>query len=120
MNTLVSYLYRDADNYKNWNEAVVAGEITEDMEKTILSCLYEGEWFIPSQVGLPEVRFEDSPTEADHCYFELDESGFTSLKEGEGDEDVCITAEELVKSFLAAKDNWNDSLYPLGDASNAA
>ena len=27
-NTKISYLYRDAGNYKRWNEAVVEGVIT--------------------------------------------------------------------------------------------
>lgn len=32
-NTKLLYLYTDADNYKQWNEAVLEGEITEEQKK---------------------------------------------------------------------------------------
>lgn len=38
MNTRISYLYRDADNYKVLNSCVVEGEVTEEQKKTINQC----------------------------------------------------------------------------------
>lgn len=36
MNTRISYLYRDAGNYKRWNEAVVEGIITLEQIDSIM------------------------------------------------------------------------------------
>lgn len=71
-NTFVSYLYRDASNYKTYNSVVLAGRVSEQDLKTIKSALDQGEYFIPSQLGLPEKRFDDGLTEDDHIWFELD------------------------------------------------
>ena len=71
MNTKISYLYRDADNYKVYNECIVQGEISEEKNKQILDCCDMGEYFIPRQVGLPERKFDKYDTEVDHCWFEL-------------------------------------------------
>ena len=43
MNTKIVYLYRDASNYKVLNKAVIRGELSEEDQKTILSCLEDGE-----------------------------------------------------------------------------
>ena len=52
INTRISYLYRDADNYKMQNSCVIMGVITEAQIAEIISCLDCGEYFIPRQVGL--------------------------------------------------------------------
>ena len=57
MNTKITYLYRDASNYKVWNEQVLKGTITDDQIRIICGCLLDGEFFIPFKVGLPEDRF---------------------------------------------------------------
>lgn len=105
MNTKVSYLYRDASNYKMQNEAIVAGPITEHQIDIIMDCLDSGEYFIPKQVGLPEERFGEW-TEDDHCWFELSREGFeaTELEDTAG-----LSVDELVSNFMEAKGNWNDT-----------
>jgi len=111
-NTKVNYLYRDASNYKAHNECVIRGVLTKEQQSAILGCLHEGEYFIPSQVGLPEHRFEDQDgiTEDDHCWFELNEFGFEATQEAPT---VGFTAEELVAAFQQRKDNWDDT-RPIG------
>ena len=52
MNTKISYLYRDADNYKMHNKCVIAGTLTTEQTRTIKDCCEMGEYFIPRQVGL--------------------------------------------------------------------
>lgn len=104
-NTRITYLYRDACNYKQYNSVVVTGTFTEQQIETIISCLDGGEYFIPKQIGLPETRFEEI-TEDDHCWFELNKNGF---KVTEVEADVDISADEIVKRFLEAKENWDDS-----------
>lgn len=54
MNTCISYLYRDACNYKIHNEVIINGVLTSAQIDSIMDCLLDGEYFIPSQVGLPE------------------------------------------------------------------
>lgn len=104
MNTKISYLYRDADNYKSYNECVVPGIITEAQQKRILDSLDEGEYFIPSLVGLPEKKFDKYDPEADHPFFEL---GRYSFEETSAAPTVEITPEELTEAFEAHKDSWN-------------
>lgn len=105
MNTRISYLYRDASNYKVPNEVVVAGSITEHQIDIIMGCLDGGEFFIPGQVGLPENRF-DKWTRDDHCWFELQKDGFAAADEVP---DTYMTVDELVGAFLAAKGNWKEN-----------
>lgn len=47
MNTRISYLYRDASNYKAYNECIVRGLLTDEQTKAILDCL-DRDNFIPS------------------------------------------------------------------------
>ena len=82
MNTRIEYLYRDANNYKVGNTAVVAGEISKKDQKYIFGhCLDDDEWFIPHKVGLPEKTFVDLgykyDADADHPYFELESMELT-------------------------------------------
>lgn len=103
-NTHISYLYRDACNYKVHNEAIIRGELSAQQIDVIMGCLNDGEYFIPSQVGLPEERF-GSFTEDDHYWFELARDGFSPVKE---DATVDITPDELVQKFTEAKNNWHE------------
>ena len=111
MNTEMSYLYRDGANYKKRNFVVLEGEITEDQINEIMDCLNAGEYFIPRQIGLPEERFPDSPTEDDHCWFELSEDCFESTSM---DPTVDITVSQLLERFQEAKDAWDDIQYAYG------
>lgn len=104
MNTHISYMYRDASNYKQYNEAIVEGELSLEDQNTILGCLDEGEYFIPGQVGLPEKRFEKI-TEDDHCWFEM---GSVFASPCSLEPTVNLTSTQLVANFVAAKDSWND------------
>ncbi len=99
-NTLIEYLYRDADNYKVWNEAVVSGVLTDEEKAQIEGSLSEGEYFLPQQVGLPEKRF-DEETESDHPWFEL-----ITIKDTNAPTTGALTAKELLENFLKAKDCW--------------
>ena len=74
MNTLLKYLYRDASNYKQHGSVVLEGAISL---KDIRTLLIDGEYFIPSQAGLPDLqqKFKDQgfeyPTEDDHAWHEI-------------------------------------------------
>lgn len=114
MNTLIQYLYRDASNYKQVNECVIEGEITEEQKKIILNSLYDGELFVPNVVGMPEERF-GSLTEDDHAFFELCENDFSPT---ERNANVPVTAGELASRFAeaAANNMWEKAAeeFPTG------
>lgn len=99
-NTLITYLYRDACNYKVHNEAVVKGLMTQEQEQRILNSLLDGEYFIPHLVGLPEERFA-TVTEDDHPYFE-----YQSLSPTNAPASCDMDVEELVKAFEKYAKNW--------------
>ena len=107
MNTRFCYLYTDAENYKRHNECVVPGVFTEEMKAVIMNSLHAGEFFIPSQVGLPEKRFA-KVTELDHCWFTMDEYSFA---ETEAEPTVAVTAEELTEAFRSCAGRWDDTAF---------
>lgn len=111
MNTKIYYLYRDASNYKILNEVVVEGTLTDEQKKTILSCLEDGEYFIPRFVGLPEKTFVDIgfryDEQDDHPYFELTAEDIINT---EDEATECITTDELVDAFVRAQSMWESML----------
>lgn len=103
VNTKISYLYRDADNYKMRHEVVIAGSMSEEQEKAIEDSLDEGVYFIPSQVGLPDDRF-GSVTEADHPWFE-----WVGVEPTADRPTLHVTAEELTAKFVDAANGGTES-----------
>ena len=106
-NTKIGYLYRDASNYKKWNEVVIRGSISPEQISTIIDCLENEMHFIPRQVGLPEERF-DEITEDDHAWFELESEGIEPTDHA-ATEDISVL--ELVENFIKAKNNWDECLF---------
>lgn len=106
VNTKITYLYRDACNYKQPNEVIVNGHITEEQKQKIINCLDSREYFIPRQVEFPEIRFGNIDLETDTCWFELDKSSFEDTSE---EPTLDMTPEEVVKQFEAAKCHWDDT-----------
>lgn len=99
-NTKLLYLYTDADNYKQWNEAVLEGEITEEQKGIIMDSLDADNMFVPSLINLPENRFERLTT-ADHIWFEMKEIILT-----DEEADTGLTVEEVVEGFQKQKGLW--------------
>lgn len=108
MNTKINYLYRDGSNYKVYNEVVVAGEITSEHLRRIADTLSDGEYFIPSVVGLPEKKFE-TQTDDDHLWFEweIDDEDFDIVASGceltDEQPTVPLTVDQLVDNFEQAQ-----------------
>lgn len=108
MNTRIMYQYRDADNYKQFEEVVIPGEITEQDKALILSKRDEGQYFIPSQVGLNDLqeRMCSPIGESDHVWHELEEEDISLTPDeptpNHGFEDIS----ELVERFKALKE-WD-------------
>ena len=106
-NTRISFLYRDADNYKVYSDCVIDGLLTKAQQSVILACLDEGEYFIPEEVGLKGKTFTDLgydyDPQSDHPWFELSENPFevTDLPPS-----VAVTADQLTNAFIRCKDRW--------------
>ena len=69
MNTLIEYMYRDANNYKQHERLIVVGKVDIDAFNKALD--NEG-GFIPSQIGLEDLqeRFADISQDSDHVWHE--------------------------------------------------
>ena len=97
MNTRISYMYRDACNFKQFEEVVIRGRVSLEEVKPYLD---ECRIFIPGQIGLPELqkRFGEQgfkfPTEDDHEFHELLDCIPT-----EEEAEVDVSAEEF-KRYL--------------------
>lgn len=85
---------------------VLPGTFTDKQIQAIIGCLSDGEYFIPSEVGLPEDKYEG--TDADHPWFELHKDDFS---ETEDDVTLNIKPEELVEKFLQRYLAWRNPCY---------
>lgn len=67
MNTRVSYQYRDASNYKLYDEVVIAGELSfQELEPFLIDGIY----FVPEELHIPRLQF-GSRNEDDHDWHEI-------------------------------------------------
>ena len=57
-NTEFSYMYRDAGNWKQYQDIIARGTLTESQVAKIFSACDEEGNFIPDDVGFPEKRFD--------------------------------------------------------------
>lgn len=88
MNTRLTLLYRDASNYKARETVVLRGEFTPEQVAAIRAKFDDGEFIIPSQVGLPnpaaQFRGKDGfPAEdLDHVWVQM--ADFVELTDTDG------------------------------------
>lgn len=101
MLTEVSYMYRDASNYKFHGSFIVDGELSNaDLEPY----LFDGESFVPTEVGLPHL-LDVSMNEDDHWLHEF--SRFSPISDGTP---IC-TASKLIELFqIAHRRGWFSQL----------
>lgn len=67
--TQVTYLYRDASNYKYWGDFCVLGELHV---QELNDYLFDGEFFIPEKIGLAALRPE-ATINGDHLLHSFEE-----------------------------------------------
>lgn len=75
-NTAISYLYRDADNYKQSRTVVLEGALTLDQAVAVVEALDESQWFVPSQIDLDDLQGSfvaggEWDEQSDHPFHEL-------------------------------------------------
>ncbi|MDR0993352.1 MAG: hypothetical protein LBN38_02135 [Verrucomicrobiota bacterium] len=56
--TVIEYLYRDASNYKAWGRLLIDGEVLKDDIAQLKRHMYDHEYFIPEEVGIPSLRMQ--------------------------------------------------------------
>lgn len=102
MNTSITYLYRDGQNFKYTDHVVVEGKVTfEDLAPFLDS----GTGFCPADVGLvhPGEQAEGwYNAEFDHTWCELDKDSFEETDERPLD--AGLTAEKFIQRFAEARD----------------
>lgn len=102
-NTQITYMYRDASNWKQFETVVLAGAMSQEDIDLIISKLEDGDLFIPEQVGLPRLQFRwPTLNEDDHVYHELKREDFKIV---DLPPTLEITAKELVENFRNV--NWD-------------
>ena len=89
MNSCLTYLYRDASNYKFWGTVTIEGHLEMDQ---LTPYLHEGEYFLPELVEIPSLT--PSPmTEDDHNWHQLFSVEYSKIVE------CSVRASEFVKLF---------------------
>ncbi len=99
MNTLITYQYRDAANYKEFDTVIIRGQLSlNDIEEY----LFDKEFFIPSEIGLKDLQPENL-NQDDHIWHEILEISHTKKQPT-----VDITAEKVISNFRKASlEEWN-------------
>lgn len=102
-NTALSYLYRDASNYKQHADVIFSGALTLDEAHQLLNAMDEEDSFVPSAVGLNDLQdmmCSDWDPEEDHPLHEIDGLALTDKQATE-----TQTAQAFLNAFLNA--DWN-------------
>jgi hypothetical protein len=100
MNTRFSYLYRDACNYKKFNDVVLSGIIKENQIEPFLK---DKLFFVPSEVGLPDLQ-DDVFSVDDHIWHEFEKIELT-----EEPANIELKASLLIRKFQKSfRDNWDE------------
>jgi len=92
---LFHYLYRDADNYKVGQDYLFMGSLQSDDLDIIRQKLYEGDGFIPSQVGLDDLQPQLQA-------FDIEEHGFDNPDHPWHELNVSEDIKEIKKSEFSA------------------
>ena len=109
-NTVIQYMYRDADNYKMSGRVIFDGRITEAQVRRLAEALDDGS-FIPGQVGIEDLqeKFNDGKGEwiddRDHPWHEVTGISYTH---------VLPEEDRHVGEFVdqVAKTTWDPKYLP--------
>jgi hypothetical protein len=114
-NVKLIYLYRDASNYKAWGEIIFRNpdKLTlKEIEDRLRSSFDSREFFVASQVSIPEVFLflHDRFTEDDHFFHEFHAVEFTT-------EQCTDLYDRSIKAFVeqvehSSKSGWRPALMP--------
>jgi len=85
----VTYLYRDAGNYKFWGSFKICGRLDV---AALRDHMFQGNYFIPARVGIPALT-PDARNDDDHDLHEIED-----IRLSEPGAFLC-SADELVLAF---------------------
>ena len=115
MNTSFYYQYRDASNYKQDITVILAGSLTQSQIEEIMKTREDGEYFIPSQVGLNDLQchmIDGGDTEDDHVWHEMEGNAFTNTDK---EPTTTMTSEQLYQNFKVIKASEWDIMKAMKD-----
>ena len=107
MNTAFTYMYRDADNYKELERIVLVGELSKSDREVIMASRDDGQFFIPSQVGLTDLQERLASygsgelTDSDHVWHSLEDDAFELTEEDPTE--PALSAADLAERFANVK-----------------
>ena len=102
-NTRFSYMYRDGANYKNHDHIILSGILSESEINSLFEYQDEGTWFLPKQVGLNPLYFDNYILEIDHDWHEI-----TSIDPTDEPPTTSMSIHDLLMAFQKAdKEGWN-------------
>jgi hypothetical protein len=111
VNTVIHYMYRDADNYKQTAKVVFSGEINKEDLGHLMRSLRDGDKsFIPGQVNLPDLQermLSGWKEDADHPWHQITMVGLTTE---EPTDDNTRTIYGFVKEIMNIE--WNNEYLP--------
>jgi hypothetical protein len=98
-NTEITYQYRDADNYKQYESVIFYGSLTPDEIGRIMAKADHSAGnpaFIPSQVGMEDLqpRMTSFPSTSDHVWHELE-----SIELTDNEPTIETTAKQVLAQF---------------------
>lgn len=100
MNIQFSYLYRDAWNFKKIHSVVLPGILTLEQIEPFLR---EQTFFIPSEVGLPDLQ-EDIFKSYDHIWHEIEAISLTDEQPN-----IAFNTSTILGNFKKAhSQDWNE------------
>ena len=114
----ISYLYRDANNYKQSGTIMLTEAPTKEQLDALRTACDEGGYFIPQQVGVIPLQgmWGKPDPEADHAWHELGDGWDIEVHDagylGGGPVSGPFAPEALVAKFQkAAGDGWDIFLW---------
>lgn len=101
-NTSLTYMYRDADNYKAFQTVIFEGILSEEQRRKIFDKTDGGD-FIPSQVDLDHLHenlqvYDSQDWDVDHPIHELE-----SIEETSESPTSTCTAQEIYQRFMSVE-----------------
>lgn len=114
---LVSYTYRDADNYKTSMVVGVPGGADKKALDALFDRLDAGEGFVPGQIGLPDLQMNFNAgitfwdEERDHPFHEIDDVSVVSSVPRGTMVLNSLSATDLIDN-VAAVTEWDDAYRP--------
>ena len=108
-NTILTYNYRDASNYKSTTTLFVEGEMSEeDMARILASCNNTEELeFVPEAIGLPLARPGEYQPQDDHPWAYFYQKASDNYNYTDKDIVCDIKLGDLIKLFEGNAKNWD-------------